>query len=234
MKVERKAMKINVKDGKADVYTPYNAEFVRRIKQIGGAKWNGARKCWTVPDDTVDVVRGVMVDVYGETDIPSGEKKLRLKITVLRDLDELRAPVSYFGKNIASAKGRDSGAIVGDGVPLIRGEIDSTGSARWWYSTVRKGVEIILSDVPEALYKRDKDAELFGRSCLMWKSLIALWIKTGSGRKKRRCLRGLRKLTSSSWGLRDTDGKTGYGVRCVPYAAKSFHSENKKTPARTV
>lgn len=155
-------MKIEIRDSKASVYTPYNAEFVKRIKQIGGAKWNGGQRCWTVPADTVDIVRGIMTDVYGETDIPDGGKKLRLRVTVLTDIEEYTAPVSFFGKNLASARGRDSGAIVGDGVSLERGEIDSSGSARNWTSRVKEGAVFVLSDVPESLYERDKDAEQWG------------------------------------------------------------------------
>ena len=33
-------MKIEIVDTKAYIYTPYNAEFVKAIKGIGGARWN--------------------------------------------------------------------------------------------------------------------------------------------------------------------------------------------------
>lgn len=151
-------MKIEISGGKANIFTPYNAEFVKRIKGIGGAKWNGAEKCWTIPAEAVDSARDIMMDVYGETDIPDGSEKMKIRITALVDIEELRAPVSFFGKNLASASGRDSGARVGDGVILESGTISSSGSMRNWTSMIKKGAVLTLTDVPKVLYQRDKDA----------------------------------------------------------------------------
>ena len=39
-------MKIEINAGKANVFTPYNKDFVAKIKQIGGARWNGSARCW--------------------------------------------------------------------------------------------------------------------------------------------------------------------------------------------
>lgn len=152
-------MRIEINGRKANIFTPYNTEFVKRIKGIGGAKWNEAEKCWTIPAEAVDAARDIMMDVYGETDIPDGSEKLKLRITALVDIEELRAPVSYFGKNLASASGRDSGARVGDGVILESGTITSSGSMKNWTSMNRKDAVMILTDdVPETLYQRDKNA----------------------------------------------------------------------------
>ncbi len=57
-------------DGKAEVYTPYDAEFVCEIKTIGGARWDKEKRCWTVSVDKVETVRKIMRDVYGEDDTP--------------------------------------------------------------------------------------------------------------------------------------------------------------------
>ena len=35
-------LKITVENGTANIYTPYNAEFVAAIKKLGGAKWSRA------------------------------------------------------------------------------------------------------------------------------------------------------------------------------------------------
>ena len=67
-------IKIEVKENKAYIYTPYNPEFVRKIKQIGGARWNSSEKAWTVPEDMVEPVREIMMEVYGETDVKAVEK----------------------------------------------------------------------------------------------------------------------------------------------------------------
>ena len=64
-----KVMRIDVKDGVANVYTPYNPDFVRKIKGIGGAKWNGSKKCWTIPEFAIEAAREIMCEVYGYSDI---------------------------------------------------------------------------------------------------------------------------------------------------------------------
>lgn len=42
-------MKIEIVDTKAYIYTPYNAEFVKAIKGIGGARWNRDKSAWATP-----------------------------------------------------------------------------------------------------------------------------------------------------------------------------------------
>lgn len=43
------AIQVEVKNGKAYIASPYNVEFVRRIKLSGG-KWSAASKRWYVPE----------------------------------------------------------------------------------------------------------------------------------------------------------------------------------------
>lgn len=59
-------------DGKTRLYTPYNAEFVERVKTAGG-RWDADAKCWTVRTDALEIVRGIMRDVYGMDDSPARE-----------------------------------------------------------------------------------------------------------------------------------------------------------------
>ncbi len=148
-------MRIDYLEGRAYVYTPYSAQFVTRVKQIGGAKWDREKKCWTIPEDAVGSCRDIMKEVYGETDIPDAMPKLCLRVRFITDYEERLAPVAFFGKNLASAMGRDSGAKVGDGVVLEKGEICSSGSAKNWTSMVKKDAVFLLRDVPQCLYERD-------------------------------------------------------------------------------
>lgn len=148
-------MKIEMNADRASVFTPYNADFVRRLKGgIGGAKWNPSEKCWTVPASSVDAVREIMMDVYGETDVPEAAAKLKLRVKATDILTEGRGPVTLFGKTVSSARGRDSGAFAGDGVCFVAGNPTSGGSVKNWTSVVPEGSEFILSDVPQSLYDR--------------------------------------------------------------------------------
>ena len=64
-------IKVTIKDGRASIYTPFNRDFVTAIKSnIGGRKWDSDERCWTVPEEALPQVRQIMMDVYGETDLP--------------------------------------------------------------------------------------------------------------------------------------------------------------------
>lgn len=70
--------KIRIEAGKdkTKIYTPYNPEFVSRIKtQIKGAKWNGS--AWVVPAGAADTAKEIITDVFGDAGIEinsSGEE----------------------------------------------------------------------------------------------------------------------------------------------------------------
>lgn len=153
-------MRIEVKDGMANVYTPYSMEFVKKIKGIGGAKWDPKYKCWIVDQFAVDVVRQIMLDVYGYSDISTNET-VNLEITVMQDIAVLRADVNIYGKVLAHAYGRDTGAKVGDDVAFIAGSAKSGGSAGRWLSMVNAGSKVILSNVNKNLFDRGEDLEAF-------------------------------------------------------------------------
>lgn len=146
-------MEIKVENGKANVYTPYNPDFVKKIKGIGGAKWDGSEKCWTVPETAIEVVREIMNDVYGYSDVKENET-ITLKLTFNECVSSACSDVTLFGKVLAHAHGRDSGASVGDDVAYINGGATSGGSAKNWYSIVKEGSIAILSGVNKTVYKK--------------------------------------------------------------------------------
>ena len=134
----------------AKVYTSYNAAFVRRIKNIGGARWDG--ECWIIPAHAVSICRQYMRDIYGRSDQEKG-KSLRLKVTFKEDREVWHDDVILFGKTVCHAWDRDSGGRAGDDVAYIKGAPSSGGSKKNWTSAVLAGTEVILADVPEKLYR---------------------------------------------------------------------------------
>lgn len=68
-------IKVTIKDGKAELYTPYSADFVKAIKALGGARWNASKRCWTISEDMLPQAREIMMDVYGYTDEEQKEEK---------------------------------------------------------------------------------------------------------------------------------------------------------------
>lgn len=140
-------MKItNLGNGKLAVDSPYNPVFVKRIKKAGG-KWNASNRTWEVDERSIDTVRSIMREVYGQDDLP--QELVTVKVTIGdKSLNEWRAPVVLFGRIIASARGRDSGARPGEGVCFEKGGCDSGGSMKNWYTIVSAGSEITIYDVP--------------------------------------------------------------------------------------
>ena len=97
-------MEIKVKNNVAEIYTPYNSDFVKRIKEIDGRRWDRSNGCWTVPAESIDIVREIMMDVYGITDT-SVSKAVKLRIIVKEEISQLRGDVNLFGKCLCHAWG---------------------------------------------------------------------------------------------------------------------------------
>lgn len=159
---------ITINNGKANLYTPYNANFVAQIKHIGGAKWDSANRCWTIPADMVDEAREIMVSVYGYCDEQDSAETVTVEINTTDSLwSAERESITMFGKTVAQAWGRDTGAKVGADVAIISGKVGSNGSAKNWVSTVEAGSKIILKNVSKAIYEKEIEATLakYGKDC---------------------------------------------------------------------
>ena len=149
--VKRMNIKIEVNGDIAELYTPYNQDFVNKIKGIGGAKWISSKKCWSIPSAAADAAREIMRSVFGVDDISPAET-VKLRITTLEELSEPKKDVNLFGKCLCHAWGRDSGGTAGQDVCYVAGAPCSSGSVKNWYSTVPSGSVIILNNVSKPLY----------------------------------------------------------------------------------
>lgn len=144
-------IKISIENGMASVFTPYNKEFVDLVKGIGGRKWNADRKCWMVPESEIEQVRKYMMDVFGETDQMDEDERVTVTITFTDDAKADCAGVTIFGKTIAKAWGRDSGARVGEDVTFISGNYGSGGSRANWNTYIEAGSKFRVRNVPKAM-----------------------------------------------------------------------------------
>lgn len=144
-------MKIEIVDTKAYIYTPYNAEFVKAIKGIGGARWNRDKSAWAIPADCADQAREIMRRVYGEDDRPDCGERVDVRLTFDSSVSEWQSAVTIYGKTISRAYGRDSGARCGDDVAFVEGQPESGGSVKNWTSVVPQGSIVVLHNVPTAM-----------------------------------------------------------------------------------
>ena len=140
---------------KAHIYTPYNPEFVRRVKLAGG-HWSPTSKCWCVEADGVDSIRAIMREVYGRDDSVQTDL-VTVRVTVSKELIEWHKSVVLMGRSVATATGRDSGARGGDGVYYLSGEPHSGGSVKNWTTVVPAGSVIEMHNVPRALVLDDPE-----------------------------------------------------------------------------
>ena len=150
------AIKIDIQKNDAFLYTPYNKDFISRIKEtIGGTKWDLDRKAWRIPVESVPDARKIMRDIFGECDIPSDEAKITVRLTFSEKVTEQCGPVRIFGKTISHARGRDSGAHPGEDVSIISGAVTSGGSRQNWESVVEADTVALLRNVSESMLKKD-------------------------------------------------------------------------------
>lgn len=149
------SIKIDIIDDRAMITSPYNADFVSAIKQIGGARWDRARRVWSIPADTVEQAREVMRRVYGEDDRPNAQPNVSVRLTFGERVYRTQEPIMIYGKTVASAYGRDSGARVGDDVAFVTGSPESGGSVKNWATIIPEGCIAVLHNVPQTALQMD-------------------------------------------------------------------------------
>lgn len=136
------------------MYTPYHSGFVRKIKQVRTAKWNKKLHAWTVDAEYVPLVRQIMCEVFGESDILAEGKRYDIRLTFHTDISgSVRDGVYFFGKCLAFAYNYGDGARIGDGVRYLSGECALGGTPLDWVSIVKAGSVVMVYDIPEALIR---------------------------------------------------------------------------------
>lgn len=148
-------IRLSIIEDKIKVETPYNEEFVTRSRNLRGKWEDGA---WWFDDTIIDYVRELMLSCFGTT----GESPYEECDLIVKDFTGYGAcaPVKLFGRTVAYARGRNSGAKLGEDIVFISGEYDSGGSAKNWRTEVRNATFIIkgfpcpsitMSDVKAAI-----------------------------------------------------------------------------------
>lgn len=136
-------IKLEIINGEVKVTSPYHQKFVNKARNLRG-KWKDS--AWWFDDSIIDYVRELMIECFGTT----GEVPYENVDLLITDFDATGrcAPVELFGRTIAKAWGRDSGAKLGDGIILISGKIMSGGSVKNW-STEVSDASFIIKDFPK-------------------------------------------------------------------------------------
>ena len=145
-------VKILEKDDQVIVKSPYHSELPYEAKRLGG-KWIDS--AWVYDRRDLDRVKELYLDIFG-TDGTSCEL-VDVKITISENefLRSEKAGIYAYGREVARAYGRDSGAKIGPGVIMINGSFKSGGSVKNWSTESTHGVIFELRDIPKRMLEKE-------------------------------------------------------------------------------
>lgn len=142
-------IKLNYTDDNIEVTSPYNGDFVGRVKKIGG-KWNANAKVWAVPVENEELLKGHLTDVYGYVDAEEETIKVTLRAKDFKYNNDIRIG-SWV---LATRRGRDYDVRLADGVYLVDGDFDKSGGSKNHPSVDPNGSEILEINLPVGIYDK--------------------------------------------------------------------------------
>ena len=137
------------------VKTPYSWEFVDAVKNKLGGTWDPDTGAWILPLAAEKALRKTLISIFGKDDQPT--ELCNVHIKVLSQYEAVGRSVEWWGRTIAKARNRDSGATVprNAGVAFLTGEPHSGGSRARWKTIIDAGSEIEVYNVPvRAVFSR--------------------------------------------------------------------------------
>ncbi len=130
-----KTVKLVNENGKVKVQSPFNSEFVKRAKDLGG-KWDNNSKSWIFNENVIECVKNLLLEIYGV----NGETHYETCSLVVKNLNKGGDnSIELFGRTILRGFGRNSKIQLGDGIVWINGEKKTTGSMKNWGVLVENG-----------------------------------------------------------------------------------------------
>lgn len=150
-------IKVVKNDNYIEIYTPYNAKFVSKVKKLG-ARWLSEKKAWVTIEENLNYVRDILMEVYGESDICIPEY-VDIEIRFLSETHEgnTRSDFHMFGRPLLLGWGRDSGVKVNENVSIVQGNAITTGSMKNWYIELKDNPVLVLRNLPITKYEEYKD-----------------------------------------------------------------------------
>lgn len=126
------------------VKTPFNKDFVREANFLAG-KFCFKNREWTFDSRDESTVRQTLKNIFG-TD-GANPKMVDVSVTTTREIHKRCDDITFAGRVIASALGRDSGARPGQSVTFINKKPQSGGSMKNWATIIKEGTHFIIKDV---------------------------------------------------------------------------------------
>jgi len=124
----------------------YNDWLVDSCRKLGG-KWDAEASTW--------VFSPIVEQEVDELDRLFNEDLMVIDIEALDDIVSYTSSVTFMGYTVARAFGRSSGAKIGAKVKQLDGSISSGGSAKNWFTLVKKGSRFRLEISKNLLAERE-------------------------------------------------------------------------------
>ena len=152
-------MKITRNEKHITVQAEYNSVFVGQARNLAG-KWHDQDKTWVFDiRDEADVLQACY-HAYGEDGIRTN--KCDVQVTLPTGYSVEKGTICLFGRQIARAFNRDSGAKVFGGVVVKAGGFSSGGSAKNWVTRAQAGTVFVLRDVSRDLVEMEASHDTYG------------------------------------------------------------------------
>jgi hypothetical protein len=136
------------------VVTPYNAEFVADVKDIGG-RWEAAKRAWSVDQRDEERVRDLVRDYFGTDGSPEESATL---VTVRIPLGGCQSHSAYFaGRTIAHRPARDAPVKLSRGVVLVSGDLPRSGGSMKYPVIGAEDAMVEVRDVPRGALEQYAD-----------------------------------------------------------------------------
>ncbi len=126
---------------------PFNVAFNARAKSRG-ARFDGESRTWIFHGDDLEWLKETCRDLFGSDG--EGTTEVCTLRVVFRSMEwQKHGPVTFHGRTLARAFGRDSGAKLGEDVAIEAGEVTSGGSVKNWETRIEAGTVLLLRNFPK-------------------------------------------------------------------------------------
>lgn len=142
--------------GTISVHTPFNPDFVKGAKRLGG-KWSGDTKAWLFDARDRGRVENLLATCYGYSAAASGEVAT---VRIVLNEDNAGGKEVYFaGRSICSRRYRDTPVKTADNVVIIDGEFPASAGSMRNPAVISGGrtVTIEVRDVPVEALAAEKE-----------------------------------------------------------------------------
>ena len=149
---KEKIMFVSIKNFKDSILvkTQFNPDFTNKAHKLGG-KFDYSEKAWRFDERNIDLVKKALLDTFGTDGY--NQSVVDVEVTVKEKIIGEQSPIFLAGRIIAQARGRDSGAITGEGIVFIEKSATSGGSVKNWLTKIEEGAVFKILDLYEGALK---------------------------------------------------------------------------------